>query len=1110
MVNEKFIGQRKAGARLLAFLTALALVAALLPLTAAPPALAAGYGSDGKFLAPIEAPISGSTAISDREGLEAIANNLSVNYHLTADIDLSGEEWVPIGDDSTPFMGVFDGQGYVISNLTITAAGSGYVDNGLFGYAENATIKNVGLEGTNIEMRYLAGSYSFFAGGIAGYISATSSDAVTIENCYNAGSVTSGIATGHVLAGGIIGAAVSSYNGEIAIIKCYNKASITKTEAYSDLGSASVNVGGIAAAIQFGKQLTIEQCYNEGELYAESKQDRVSAGGIVGQLDDYNVGNSDAIANVINCYNIGGVFAKNNAGGVGGETISYRSQQNLLIKSSYNTGNVTTGTSGNHYVGGIVGKAEEQWKVENCYYPDSISNAVGSGTPTLTNVSALTTAQMKQQSSFIGFDFDTIWSIDPSINGGYPYLGGVHATIDLPAHDFTAATYGYTEPPAAQTFTVTNNGTEELTNVTAALGTGTAFEISTPLSSATIDAEGEVTVSVRPIMGLAVGEYADTLVITGDNGLSISVDLSFTVSKAPLTITSATVGAKTYDGTTAANVTALVFDGLVNLETMELDTDYEIVSASFNSPDVADAVTVSGTAALIDTEVTSNYALAGGFSQAATITPASVSALPGVLNVQAGTDKSYAFDLTALLPAGVDPVQVSVYVTGYVTGDDSILYGAPTVEGNILTVAVSDGAEAEQTAEIPIVFTSSNYDIAGANITVTVTDKTVVELTSGAIEDKVYDGNAVSYEAAFDDGDVPAEDVTYTWSDGAAPKNAGDYTLTVALTNESDYVLSQPVVLRFAITKAPLTLTADNKTITAGGAIPVFTFTAGGLLGDTWASVKASEPMLTSSAVNTTAGTYAITITGGTLNGEAGANYEITGRVSGTLTISASSWSGGGGVTTSPTPTPTPDAEEPAEPAEPAAPAETITKPPATDAGFTVTLTKAKDYAETAFGDVADGAWYAETVKFAYEYGLFNGTSATQFGPDSTATRAQIITVLARAAGVETDGGANWYDKAVAWAMANGISDGTNLNGNVTREQFATLLWRFAGEPEATGAAVSFTDSGEISGWAETAMSWAVSAGIITGYPGGNVNPGGHATRAEAAAMIKRYVEGAG
>jgi hypothetical protein len=170
-----------------------------------------------------------------------------------------------------------------------------------------------------------------------------------------------------------------------------------------------------------------------------------------------------------------------------------------------------------------------------------------------------------------------------------------------------------------------------------------------------------------------------------------------------------------------------------------------------------------------------------------------------------------------------------------------------------------------------------------------------------------------------------------------------------------------------------------------------------------------------------------------------------------------------------------------------------------------VTITKTRDYNDVTFTDVMGDEWYATAVSFAYEYGLFNGTSAEQFSPNGTTTRAQIITVLARAAGVVTDGGDTWYDKAVAWAVANGISDGTNLDGNVTREQLATLLWRFAGEPEAAGG-VDFTDAGDISEWAETAMAWAISAGIINGYPDGGVNPGGSATRAEVAAMIERYI----
>jgi hypothetical protein len=214
----------------------------------------------------------------------------------------------------------------------------------------------------------------------------------------------------------------------------------------------------------------------------------------------------------------------------------------------------------------------------------------------------------------------------------------------------------------------------------------------------------------------------------------------------------------------------------------------------------------------------------------------------------------------------------------------------------------------------------------------------------------------------------------------------------------------------------------------------------------------------------------------------------------------------GAALTPTPTPTPTPINEEQTEPTEPVASPESITKPPATDAGFTVVLTKTRVYDGVIFSDVADDAWYAGTVRFAYEYGMFNGTSAARFSPDGTATRAQIITVLARAAGVVTDGGANWYENAAEWAVENGISDGTNLDGNVTREQFATLLWRFAGRPETVGADVSFTDAGDISNWAKEAMLWAVSSGIVNGYPDGGVNPGGYATRAETAAMLLRYI----
>jgi len=81
---------------------------------------ATGYGANGNFLAPIGQPAARSIAISDRAGLEAIKNDLSGNYYLTADIDLSGAEWAPLGDSADLFTGIFDGQGHALRNLTVT------------------------------------------------------------------------------------------------------------------------------------------------------------------------------------------------------------------------------------------------------------------------------------------------------------------------------------------------------------------------------------------------------------------------------------------------------------------------------------------------------------------------------------------------------------------------------------------------------------------------------------------------------------------------------------------------------------------------------------------------------------------------------------------------------------------------------------------------------------------------------------------------------------------------------------------------------------------------------------------------------------------------------
>lgn len=116
------------------------------------------------------------------------------------------------------------------------------------------------------------------------------------------------------------------------------------------------------------------------------------------------------------------------------------------------------------------------------------------------------------------------------------------------------------------------------------------------------------------------------------------------------------------------------------------------------------------------------------------------------------------------------------------------------------------------------------------------------------------------------------------------------------------------------------------------------------------------------------------------------------------------------------------------------------------------------------------------------------------------------LDILARIDG-ETITGTSWAETARAWAMANGVSDGEDANGYVTREQLATMLWRFAGEPTSAYSLSAYTDASSVSDYAETAMAWAVENGIITGMTDTTIEPQGTATRAQCAAMLMRFIE---
>jgi hypothetical protein len=159
------------------------------------------------------------------------------------------------------------------------------------------------------------------------------------------------------------------------------------------------------------------------------------------------------------------------------------------------------------------------------------------------------------------------------------------------------------------------------------------------------------------------------------------------------------------------------------------------------------------------------------------------------------------------------------------------------------------------------------------------------------------------------------------------------------------------------------------------------------------------------------------------------------------------------------------------------------------------------------FEDIAKGDWYYKSVRYAYAKGIMNGTGEGSYAPQATLTRAMLVTILAREAGQSTEGGDTWYARALEWGVASGLTDGTNPTGEITREQFAVMLWRQAGSPRPGGGFGTYGDADEVSAWAEEAMAWAVETGLLTGRTKTTLAPKGTATRAEAATILQRYIE---
>ncbi len=160
------------------------------------------------------------------------------------------------------------------------------------------------------------------------------------------------------------------------------------------------------------------------------------------------------------------------------------------------------------------------------------------------------------------------------------------------------------------------------------------------------------------------------------------------------------------------------------------------------------------------------------------------------------------------------------------------------------------------------------------------------------------------------------------------------------------------------------------------------------------------------------------------------------------------------------------------------------------------------------FADVAPGSWYYDAVEFVRARGLMDGVSETEFNPDGTMTRAMVWAILGRLDGEEISG-SGWLEAARAWALESGVSDGTEPNAAVTREQLVTMLYRFAGEPATAADLNGYSDGGAVSDWARDAFAWAIEHMIITGVDDDTLAPQSTATRAQCAAILMRFTQAA-
>jgi hypothetical protein len=786
-------------------------------------------------------PYSISNA-EELKGLQSLVNNGVDNFDgktilLANDIGLSGN-WTPIGSDNSPFRGVFDGQGYTISDLAVNVGNfAGFFGN----VGTNGQIKNINIVASQI--RTATDGANKYAGGLAGYYASVK----PIENCSVKADSVIANPTGsyYSYSGGLVGyaAAVFAILGSLSEVNIratgtahsgglvgYASAALTISNSYASRNvSATAGSGSTYSAGLVGyanAALTISNSYANGNISASAGSSSYTySAGLVGYAGaTLTISNSYASGNVSVCTNNSGCYS----GGLVGRAYSSAS-----ITNSYASGNVS-----GYYRGGIFGYYNGGTMTSVYYKSEGASQAAGSGSPA--GILGIPSNNLKKKATFTNWDFDGTWGIVE--NYAYPYLQIYPPTnIYIPINDIEA------EYVFDQTYT----------------GSPITPHPKIKLAGTLLTEGTDYTLGYENNKDAGTGK----IIITGKVFLET---MTFNILPKTLTLTNAAAQNKVYDGTTTATVTGTL-EGVVTGDNIAFSTSTFADKNAGTGKAVASNLTLTGTSA-------SNYKLTQPTGLTADITPKPITItlnpktitlaksddLPnfneyivynGLLTGDAISGTTNVYQGSALLTAvpstpGAYPITLSGprttpnYTYSYdneglylvVTGDPIDLspctasdIPAQTYTGSQIQPAVAVSVTCETTT-----LTADNYTIAyGANInastvgTVVITgkgaykgtitktftiNKKALTITGIAAENKTYDGTTDATIAGAElSGAISTDDVslanhtTGTFASANVGENiAVSINISITGTAADNYSLTQPSGLKANITAKAL------------------------------------------------------------------------------------------------------------------------------------------------------------------------------------------------------------------------------------------------------------------------------------------------------------------